>query len=138
MITQTFGDMLYYPQSECLTEFPSPESLKHRIIISTKPPKEFLESKNLKDKGIILPNGKESFEEETSEKYSLDLKVEFEDDDRVSRKQNLSPVELVSVFCCFFYNIYSNKYRVTAIKMTKTTMSVIVNQSRQRHPSTNA
>lgn len=102
MITETFGDMLYYPQTECLAEFPSPESLKHRIIISTKPPKEFLESKNLKDKGIILPNGKESFEEETSEKDSLDLRVEFEDDDRVSRIRNLSPVELVSVFCCFF------------------------------------
>lgn len=43
MITEIFGEMLYYPTSEGLTEFPSPESLKHRIIISTKPPKEYLE-----------------------------------------------------------------------------------------------
>ncbi|TYI78271.1 hypothetical protein E1A91_D06G199400v1 [Gossypium mustelinum] len=42
MITQTFETMLYYPESD-LTEFPSPESLKYRIMISTKPPKEYLE-----------------------------------------------------------------------------------------------
>lgn len=43
MITETFGPMLYIPQSQCLLEFPSPESLKYRIVISTKPPKEYLE-----------------------------------------------------------------------------------------------
>nr|TKR74603.1 phosphoinositide-specific phospholipase C family protein [Populus alba] len=40
MVTQTFGGMLFYPESDSLVQFPSPESLKHRIIISTKPPKE--------------------------------------------------------------------------------------------------
>lgn len=45
MITKTFGDLLYYPKSEGLEEFPSPESLKGHIIISTKPPKEYLEAK---------------------------------------------------------------------------------------------
>ena len=49
MVTQTFGDILFTPGSECLKEFPSPESLKRRIIISTKPPKEYLEAK-IKDK----------------------------------------------------------------------------------------
>jgi len=44
-ITKTFGELLYYPKSEVLEEFPSPESLKGRIIISTKPPKEYLETK---------------------------------------------------------------------------------------------
>ncbi|KAH9702489.1 phosphoinositide phospholipase C 6 [Citrus sinensis] len=43
MITQIFGKMLYFPESNKLAEFPSPESLKQRIIISTKPPKEYLE-----------------------------------------------------------------------------------------------
>ncbi|KAL0862341.1 hypothetical protein Bca101_041459 [Brassica carinata] len=46
MATQIFGDMLYYPESESLAEFPSPASLLHRIMISTKPPKEYLESRN--------------------------------------------------------------------------------------------
>ncbi|OAY83545.1 Phosphoinositide phospholipase C 6, partial [Ananas comosus] len=48
MIAQTFGDMLYCPQTQSMKEFPSPEALKYRIIISTKPPKEFLESKAYK------------------------------------------------------------------------------------------
>ncbi|KAK6935726.1 C2 domain [Dillenia turbinata] len=47
MVTKTFGDMLFYPTA-ALTEFPSPEELKERIIISTKPPKEFLDSQSSK------------------------------------------------------------------------------------------
>ncbi|KAG5582335.1 hypothetical protein H5410_052962 [Solanum commersonii] len=43
MVTQVFGDTLFTCGAECLSEFPSPESLKGRIIISTKPPKEYLE-----------------------------------------------------------------------------------------------
>lgn len=43
MVTQIFGQMLYYPEADSLAEFPSPESLKYRIIISTKPPVEYLE-----------------------------------------------------------------------------------------------
>ena len=49
MVMETFGDMLYYPEAEGLKEFPSPEALKKRVILSTKPPKEYLESKILKD-----------------------------------------------------------------------------------------
>ncbi|XP_042030536.1 phosphoinositide phospholipase C 2-like isoform X1 [Salvia splendens] len=51
MIVQTFGEMLFtHPGSSLLGEFPSPESLKRRIIISTKPPKEYLEGKEDKVK----------------------------------------------------------------------------------------
>ncbi|XP_009369166.2 phosphoinositide phospholipase C 2 isoform X1 [Pyrus x bretschneideri] len=46
MLTETFGDVLFHPGSECLKEFPSPASLKKRIIISTKPPKKYPEAKN--------------------------------------------------------------------------------------------
>lgn len=51
MIKATFGDMLYTPSDEPMKEFPSPEDLKNRIIISTKPPKEYLESKDNKKSG---------------------------------------------------------------------------------------
>lgn len=44
MITETFGDMLFCPGSENLKAFPSPEDLKYQIIISTKPPKEYLQA----------------------------------------------------------------------------------------------
>lgn len=54
MVTQTFEDTLYYPNSGSLMEFPSPESLKNRIVISTKPPKEYLE-----DKGTATPPASE-------------------------------------------------------------------------------
>lgn len=40
MVTKTFGDMLYRPETDQLREFPSPESLKKKVMISTKPPKE--------------------------------------------------------------------------------------------------
>ena len=41
MITETFGDLLYVPSSDTPNEFPSPEALMKRILISTKPPQEF-------------------------------------------------------------------------------------------------
>ncbi|XP_047316078.1 phosphoinositide phospholipase C 2-like [Impatiens glandulifera] len=50
MISQTFGDILFAPGPECLKDFPSPESLKGRVMISTKPPKEYLQAKVVKEK----------------------------------------------------------------------------------------
>lgn len=38
MVTETFGDMLYVPNSEFLMDLPSPEILKRKVLISTKPP----------------------------------------------------------------------------------------------------
>ncbi|KAJ0678403.1 putative phosphoinositide phospholipase C [Helianthus annuus] len=46
MVTSTFGDMLYYPKESDKDALPSPDALKHHIILSTKPPKEYLQSKN--------------------------------------------------------------------------------------------
>jgi phosphatidylinositol phospholipase C, delta len=51
MIKEIFGDMLYIPSDEPMKDFPSPEDLKNRIIISTKPPKEYLECKDNKNSG---------------------------------------------------------------------------------------
>ncbi|XP_021891784.1 phosphoinositide phospholipase C 4-like isoform X4 [Carica papaya] len=59
MLIQTFEGTLFYPESESLEEFPSPEKLKHRIIISTKPPKEYLEA-NGKNKRSNLEKEKDS------------------------------------------------------------------------------
>ncbi|XP_007016097.2 PREDICTED: phosphoinositide phospholipase C 4 [Theobroma cacao] len=60
MVTQTFGQMLFCPESECLKEFPTPEDLKYRIIISTKPPKEYLEAQRNKGKMNNSQKGKDS------------------------------------------------------------------------------
>lgn len=48
MVTQTFGEALFTPDSDCLKDFPSPNSLKKRFVISTKPPKEYLQAKKVK------------------------------------------------------------------------------------------
>lgn len=74
MITQTFGDILFSPGSECLSEFPSPESLKKRIIISTKPPKEYLEAKEIKETKSESQKGKPVSDEEAWGKEVEDLK----------------------------------------------------------------
>lgn len=56
MITETFGDLLYVPSSDTLNEFPSPEALMKRIIISTKPPQEFREFLKAQDNQKIGGN----------------------------------------------------------------------------------
>ncbi|KAG1339107.1 phosphoinositide phospholipase C 2 [Cocos nucifera] len=87
MVTQTFGDLLYYPDKDSSEEFPSPESLKRRIILSTKPPKEYLEAKDDKDKDGIPKNGKVSNEEEAWGKEVPDLQDELKSDDNNENDQ---------------------------------------------------
>ncbi|PIA59419.1 hypothetical protein AQUCO_00400357v1 [Aquilegia coerulea] len=81
MVTQTFRDMLFYPGSECLEEFPSPNSLRNRIIISTKPPKVYKETTSLEEKKNYPRNEKKSTEEEEEEDWggevADDLKHDF-------------------------------------------------------------
>ncbi|PIN03371.1 Phosphoinositide-specific phospholipase C [Handroanthus impetiginosus] len=102
MITQTFGDILFSPGSECLKEFPSPESLKRRIIISTKPPKEYLQAKDVKEKDSDAKKGKDSTEEEAwgseiksfkdANKYDSFVGEDDEDDAEDSKaQQNEAP-----------------------------------------------
>uniref|UniRef100_A0A5B6YSH2 Phosphoinositide phospholipase C n=1 Tax=Davidia involucrata TaxID=16924 RepID=A0A5B6YSH2_DAVIN len=79
MVTQTFEKMLFYPESECLKEFPSPEDLKYRIIISTKPPKEYLEAKSFK--GNNSQKGKDS-DEDVWGKEPSDVTADQESDDK--------------------------------------------------------
>lgn len=74
MVTQTFGDILFSPGSEALKEFPSPESLKRRIIISTKPPKEYLQAKEVKERGDDSQKEKASDDEEAWGKEVPSLK----------------------------------------------------------------
>ncbi|WMV19884.1 hypothetical protein MTR67_013269 [Solanum verrucosum] len=75
-VIQVFGEMLYYPRSECLEEFPSPEELKHRIILSTKPPKEYLESKHHRDIESASPVKKDSVEGDILVKEPSEVKTE--------------------------------------------------------------
>ncbi|GFY83776.1 phospholipase C 2 [Actinidia rufa] len=82
MVTQTFGDILFCPGSKHLVEFPSPESLKRRIIISTKPPKEYLESKSITENDNGSNKVKDSSEEGAWGKEVPDMKDRFESFDK--------------------------------------------------------
>ncbi|KAK1311661.1 Phosphoinositide phospholipase C 2 [Acorus calamus] len=84
MVTQTFGNMLFYPKSDGREEFPSPEELKMRVILSTKPPKEYLESKSMKDKGNGSQKEMEG-DEEAWGKEVPDIKAELDDVDKNGR-----------------------------------------------------
>ncbi|XP_008805482.1 phosphoinositide phospholipase C 6-like [Phoenix dactylifera] len=86
MAAQTFGDMLYYPEKDSLKEFPSPDSLKNKIIISTKPPKEYLKSKNSKENDA--QKGNYTSDEETWDKEVTIQKSELESDDKNEDEQN--------------------------------------------------
>jgi phosphatidylinositol phospholipase C delta len=46
MVLEVFGDILYYPDKDHLKEFPSPQDLKGRVLLSTKPPREYLQAKD--------------------------------------------------------------------------------------------
>ncbi|GMP89684.1 hypothetical protein CsSME_00041150 [Camellia sinensis var. sinensis] len=84
MITQTFGKMLFYPESD-LKEFPSPEELKYRIIISTKPPKEYLEAESFK--GNSSQKVKDS-DEDVWGKEPSNLTTDQENEDKVDNDQS--------------------------------------------------
>lgn len=84
MITETFEDILYCPECECLEEFPSPEHLKYKIIISTKPPKEYLQAKSGKDKGTGNKSQKDKdSDDDTWGKEPSELVSDQEDGDVV-------------------------------------------------------
>ncbi|KAL0875579.1 hypothetical protein Bca101_025284 [Brassica carinata] len=44
MVSKTFGETLFRCSEEYKERFPSPEALKNKILISTKPPKEYLQT----------------------------------------------------------------------------------------------
>ncbi|XP_059660869.1 phosphoinositide phospholipase C 4-like [Cornus florida] len=79
MVDQTFGEMLYRPESEYLKVFPSPKDLMKRVIISTKPPKEYLEAKSFE--GSNSQKAKDSDEDEWGKEPS-DLTADQESEDK--------------------------------------------------------
>lgn len=68
MITRIFGEMLFTPGSGLLRELPSPELLKRRIILSTKPPKEYSEAAKVRVKDINIEKGTSPADDESLRK----------------------------------------------------------------------
>ncbi|XP_006658176.3 phosphoinositide phospholipase C 2-like [Oryza brachyantha] len=60
MVLEVLGGILYYPENDNVKEFPSPQALMGRVLLSTKPPKEYLEAKDgstIKDGGDVGKGG---------------------------------------------------------------------------------
>ncbi|XP_068668302.1 phosphoinositide phospholipase C 2-like [Aristolochia californica] len=88
MVTQTFGEMLFMPSEEGLKEFPSPDSMKNRVIISTKPPKEYLESKSIKEVNNGSHKVKDTGDEEAWGEEVPELKPEQGSDDKIDKDRS--------------------------------------------------
>ncbi|GAU28699.1 hypothetical protein TSUD_216060, partial [Trifolium subterraneum] len=90
MISQTFGDMLFCPNDESLNNVPSPEELKYKIMISTKPPKEYLDSKSVREssKQLLKSKSKDSDEDEWG-KVGNDVANTQNEDDKESEYKRL-------------------------------------------------
>lgn len=129
MVMQTFGNMLLYPESDCVKEFPSPEELKHRIVISAKPPKQYLEDKQSSSRGS------NSNKEIDSDEGDL-----TNDDDKVAQtgkkeKKKLTIFsrpqffpQVLKGFCPVF------NFRVTAILLPVNKVNVMVVTMKQVQP----
>lgn len=76
MAIQIFGEMLYCPETDYLTEFPSPASLKNMVVISTKPPKESPQSEGTRHD---VSNGSESSGDESWELQDSMAKLKTND-----------------------------------------------------------
>ncbi|GAB4859945.1 Phosphoinositide phospholipase C 4 [Ancistrocladus abbreviatus] len=115
MMTQIFGNMLFYPKSESVKEFPSPEDLRYKILVSTKPPKEYLAGGNFVANNSQSEKGKEpddglldkaSADDQvvTQENDSQDIKIDREgselnlaDADELQQSKSLAYKSLISV-----------------------------------------
>nr|GEW88353.1 phosphoinositide phospholipase C 2-like [Tanacetum cinerariifolium] len=97
MVTETYGDVLYYSSSsDTMTEFPSPELLKKRIVVSTKPPKEYLDKTKSMIKDDSSVNMKISSEEvtwgeELSEHLVVQQSTDENDEDLQYEEETLKP-----------------------------------------------
>lgn len=80
MVTTTFGDMLFCPKSDYLGEFPSPEALKRKVMISTKPP-EYRESSHHMKQTSMRKGNKVHSEDKSEDDQDDDEDEDDYDDD---------------------------------------------------------
>ncbi|EFH42542.1 ATPLC1 [Arabidopsis lyrata subsp. lyrata] len=81
MVSKTFGGSLFQCTDEYTECFPSPESLKNKILISTKPPKEYLQTQvsqgSTTDESIKakkIADAEEQVQEEDEESVAIEYR----------------------------------------------------------------
>lgn len=109
MVLEVFGNILYYPDTDHLQEFPSPEELKGRVLLSTKPPKEYLEAKavgTMKEGDADIHLGKGASDDAAWGKEVPDFQTEVR-----SAKKVLLPLTWTTFLPILFRPIYAtNSY----------------------------
>ncbi|QCE00895.1 phosphoinositide phospholipase C 2-like [Vigna unguiculata] len=89
MLVDTFGDLLFYPEnSHQMREFPSPERLKKKILISTKPP----DSYESQDKRTLeeAPQRLEEYHDKSRVNYKDDSDDSDDEDDTPAYRDLIS------------------------------------------------
>lgn len=127
MVTETYGDVLYSSGPDTtMIDFPSPEFLKKRIVVSTKPPKEYLDtSKSMKENVETSVKTKTSSEEDVwGVELSDPLKKQKSFDEVGNHSHSLHQINkfylFVGVFlaenhpCCI---LNMNFYRIRRMKI---------------------
>ncbi|KAL1190201.1 Phosphoinositide phospholipase C 3 [Cardamine amara subsp. amara] len=99
MLTKTFRGMLFRCGSESCKHFPSPEELKKKILISTKPPKEYLESQTVQN--IRTPMDKETLwsvpANSTSMAWRGEIKIPKEEEEEELESEAVGYRDLIAV-----------------------------------------
>ncbi|KHN40072.1 Phosphoinositide phospholipase C 2 [Glycine soja] len=88
MVDDIFGDILFRPEySQQMTQFPSPEQLKGKILISTKPP----ESPESQDQRVREEAHRLEYDDDrTRVNYKDDLEEQEEEDDTLEYRDLIS------------------------------------------------
>ncbi|KAF3495561.1 hypothetical protein DY000_02056336 [Brassica cretica] len=111
MVSEIFGEILFTPPpGECLKEFPSPAFLKKRIIISTKPPKEY--KKTTDDEDVVKKDRSLGDEEVWGREVPTFTRKDTMDPDKV-RRLSLSEEQLENA---------SEKYAKQIVSFTQRNM----------------
>ncbi|KAK4854854.1 hypothetical protein QYF36_001883 [Acer negundo] len=92
MVTKVFGDMLH--RSDQLDEFPSPESLKKKVLISTKPPEEYHKAGDNKEKGKLqkLKSSSKKDDPKIEKSFSRN-ESDFTDKDQLDDEESMEEVD---------------------------------------------
>ncbi|XP_076942253.1 phosphoinositide phospholipase C 6-like [Bidens hawaiensis] len=95
MVIEIFKDMLYCPKDGDQEEFASPEELKHRILLSTKPPKEYLE----RQANSIMDGNMSNLNHDLSQFFHVEFEDEAEDAANENPEQRTPPeyVQLIGI-----------------------------------------
>ncbi|CAH9094151.1 unnamed protein product [Cuscuta europaea] len=127
MVKQTFGDMLFCPESD-LNEFPSPECLKGRVMISTKPPKKYSKSGSVIKRHSIketsfATNGLSS----THGSHHLHADVLEGDDEESTTEYKKLIAICASKLKGSMKNLPSHDHKVTRLSMSEETLKLSIN-----------